>query len=47
MTANTTTSNRRVAARTIAQHDCAERGCLAAMIGVELDDAAASNGEEG
>ena len=36
MTANTTT-----------QHDCADRGCLAAMLGVELDDTTASHAEEG
>ena len=32
MTANTTTST---------QHDCADHGCLAAMLGVELSDAPA------
>jgi len=36
MTANTTTST---------QHDCAERGCLAAMLGVELSDAAAGDAD--
>lgn len=45
MTANTTTSTRRVAAGAVAQHDCADRGCLAAMLG--LDDATASDAEEG
>ncbi len=38
MTAKTTTST---------QHDCADRGCLAAMLGVELSDAAAGNADEG
>ncbi len=38
MTANTTTPTR---------HDCAERGCLAAMLGVELLDATANDAEEG
>ena len=47
MTANTTTPTRRVAAGAAAQHDCADRGCLAAMLGVELDDATASNADEG
>ncbi len=47
MTANTTTSTRQVAARAVAHHDCAERGCLAAMLGLELGDATASNAEEG
>jgi hypothetical protein len=45
MTANTTTSTRRVTAG--AQHDCADRGCLAAMLGLALSDATASNAEEG
>jgi hypothetical protein len=40
MTANTTTSTSRVAAGADAQHDCADRGCLAAMLGLDLDDAA-------
>jgi hypothetical protein len=39
MTANTTTSARRVAAGAVARHDCADRGCLAAMLGLELGDA--------
>jgi hypothetical protein len=47
MTANTTTSTRRVAAGAVAQHDCADRGCLAAMLGLALGDATASNAEEG
>ncbi|HEV7854209.1 MAG TPA: hypothetical protein VGP27_23045 [Mycobacterium sp.] len=47
MTANTTTSTRRVAAAAVAQHDCADRGCLAAMLGIELGDATAGNAEEG
>ena len=47
MTANTTTSTRRVAAGAVAQHDCADRGCLAVMLGVELDDATAGSAEEG
>ncbi len=47
MTANTTTSTRRVAAGVVAKHDCAERGCLAAMLGLALDDATASDAEEG
>jgi hypothetical protein len=47
MTANTTTSTRRVAAGAVAQHDCAERGCLAEMLGLALSDATESNAEEG
>ena len=47
MTANTPTSTRRAAAGTVAQHDCADRGCLAAMLGLELGDATAGNAEEG
>ena len=47
MTANTTTSTRRVAAGAVAQHDCADRGCLAAMLGLALGDATANNAEEG
>jgi hypothetical protein len=38
MTANTTTS---------AHHDCADHGCLAAMLGVELIDTTAGNTDEG
>jgi hypothetical protein len=29
------------------RHDCADRGCLAAMLGLALGDATASNAEEG
>jgi len=47
MTANTTASTRRVTAGAVAQHDCADRGCLAAMLGLALSDATASNAEEG
>ena len=47
MTANTTTSTRRVAAGAVAQHDCAERGCLAEMFGLAMGDATESNAEEG
>ena len=46
MTANTTTPTRRVPAGAVAQHDCADRGCLAAMLGVELGDSTASSVEE-
>jgi hypothetical protein len=46
MTANTTTSARREAAGAVAQHDCADRGCLAAMFGIELSDATGGNAEE-
>ena len=42
MTASTTSTRRRVA-----QHDCAEHGCLAAMLGVELIDAADGTTEKG
>jgi hypothetical protein len=45
MTTNTTASTLRVAAQAVAQHDCAERGCLAAMLG--LGDATACDSEEG
>jgi hypothetical protein len=47
MIANTTTSIRRVAAEAVAQHDCADRGCLAAMFGLTLDDGTAGNAEHG
>ena len=47
MTANTTTSTRRVTAGAVAEHDCADRGCLAAMLGLTLSDATAGNAEEG
>jgi hypothetical protein len=30
-----------------AQHDCADRGCLAAMFGVTLGDAIAGKAQEG
>jgi hypothetical protein len=40
MPANTTTSTNRVAAGAVVQHDCADRGCLAAMLGLDLGDAA-------
>jgi hypothetical protein len=46
MTSNITTSTHRVPARAVAQHDCADRGCLAAMFGVALGDATASNAEK-
>ena len=50
MTVNTT-STRRVTAGAVAQHDCAERGCLAAMFGLALDDGlddgTARNAEQG
>jgi hypothetical protein len=46
MTVNTTTSTRQVAAGAIAQHDCADRGCLAAMFGLALGDAVAGNADE-
>jgi hypothetical protein len=38
-TTDTTTSNRRGAAVAVTRHDCAEHGCLAAMLGIELGDA--------
>ena len=44
---NTTTSAPRLAAGAVRKHDCAELGCLAAMLGLALDDATASNAEEG
>jgi hypothetical protein len=47
MTTNTTTSTGRVTAGAVAQHDCADHGCLAAMLGLALDDATASNAGEG
>ena len=47
MTVNTTTSTHRVPAKAIAQHDCADRGCLAAMFGLALGDVTASKAEEG
>ena len=36
MTGNTTPSTGRPATGAVAQHDCAERGCLAAMFGLAL-----------
>jgi hypothetical protein len=47
MTANITTSTRQGPARAVAQHDCADRGCLAAMFGAALGDATAGNAEDG
>jgi hypothetical protein len=48
MTTNTTTtSTSRGAAGAVAQHDCADRGCLAAMLGLDLGDAAARQFDEG
>ena len=47
MTAKATTSTGRVTAGAVAQHDCADRGCLAAMFGLALGDATANNAEEG
>jgi hypothetical protein len=38
-TTDTTTSNRRGAAVAVKRHDCADHGCLAAMLGIELGDA--------
>jgi len=43
MTANTIASTRRAASDAVAQHDCADRGCLAAMLGLALGDATANN----
>lgn len=45
MTANTIASIRRAATDAVAQHDCADRGCLAAMLG--LGDATAGDAEDG
>jgi hypothetical protein len=42
MTANTTASTRRVDAGAVAQHDCADHGCL----GLALGEATAGNTEE-
>jgi hypothetical protein len=44
MTAKTTTT---ATARTVTQHDCAEHGCQAAMLGLELGDATPVNAQEG
>jgi len=46
MTANTTSSTRQVTAGAVTQHDCADHGCLAAMLGLTLSDATATNAEE-
>jgi hypothetical protein len=46
MTGNTTSSTRRVAAGAVTQHDCADYGCLAAMLGLALDEVTAGNAEE-
>ena len=46
MTANTTASTRRVGAGAAAQHDCADHGCLAALLGLALGEATASNAGE-
>lgn len=35
MTSNTNTSTGRVVAGAVVQHDCADRGCLAAMLGLD------------
>jgi hypothetical protein len=40
MTANNTTSTGPAATGEVAQHDCADHGCMAAMLGLDLDDAA-------
>ncbi len=47
MTTNTTPSNPRVTAAAVTRHDCAERGCLAAMLGLALSDTGAIDIEEG
>ena len=48
MTANTTTSTHRVRPEgAVARRRLADRGCLAAMLGLALSDATASNAEEG
>ena len=47
MTDTKTTSTDRVAAGAVTQHDCADRGCLAAMFGLELSDAMTINTKEG
>ena len=46
MTTNTTTSTSRGDAGAVAHHDCADRGCLAAMLGLDLGDAAARQFDE-
>jgi hypothetical protein len=40
MTVNSTTTS---TARAVAKHDCADHGCLAAMLGLDLDDATEVN----
>ena len=47
MTTDTITSTRRVAAGAVAQHDCADRGCLAAMLGLTPGDTTARNAQDG
>jgi hypothetical protein len=37
----------KAATNTSTQHDCADHGCLAAMLGVELSDAAAGDADGG
>jgi hypothetical protein len=46
MTANTTSSTRQVTAGAVTKHDCADHGCLAAMLGLTLNDAIDANAEE-
>jgi hypothetical protein len=46
MTDNTTPT-RRVAVATVKRHYCADHGCLAAMLGVEVIEATAGDAEEG
>ena len=46
MTANTTPIRQEVVA-TVSRHYCADHGCLAAMLGVEVIDATTSDAEEG
>lgn len=40
MTSDTNTSTSRVIAKEVAQHDCADRGCLATMLGLDPGDPA-------
>ena len=42
----TTTWTHRRAAGAVAQHDCTDRGCVAAMLGLALGDATPSNPDE-
>jgi len=44
MTVNSTTTS---TARAVAKHDCADHGCLAALLALQPRDAAAVNAEEG